>query len=284
MVQSVNSLIYGYSWYLDIVSPDWEALVLDDYEAVFPLTHRKKIFRYLYQPYFTQQLGLFYKNEAHEGLLDEFLNCIPESFRYIDIQLNEHNQPDEKKWRVKKRKNFVLDLNKPAIKLMKDYNNQTLRNIKKSNKQNLTIKPVDSSSAVDYYMKTKGEVTIGVDERDYARFKLLLTEVEKHNMLICRGVYANETELVATAIIYTTSNRLYLINNCVTPRGKELRAMYHLLDHLILQFAEQPMLLDFEGSDIPGVADFNKSFGAARKFYSRLKVNKLPWFFKLLKN
>ncbi len=55
-----NSLIYAYSYYLDAMSENWNALVMNDYEAVMPLTWAKKFgFRYLRQPVFTQQLGIF---------------------------------------------------------------------------------------------------------------------------------------------------------------------------------------------------------------------------------
>ncbi len=282
--QSVNSLIYGYSWYLDIVAPDWEGLVLNDYEAVFPLTHRKKIFRYLYQPYFTQQLGLFYRNEHVSKRLTEFLEAIPEKFGYIDIQLNEGNEPDEKRWQVKKRKNFILDLNKPHPKLVKNFSEPTRRNIKKSHKHELTIQSIEPTTGVDFYRTHKGIATIGVNKKDYGRFESLLQEVHNHQMLICQGVFTREGELVATAIIYSTQNRLYLINNCTSPKGKELRAMYLLLDHLILQYANQPICIDFEGSDIPGIAQFNKGFGAEKHPYFHLRINRLPWYIKLFKN
>ena len=32
--KSVNALPYAFSWYLDIVAEYWDALVLNDYEAV----------------------------------------------------------------------------------------------------------------------------------------------------------------------------------------------------------------------------------------------------------
>jgi hypothetical protein len=33
---------YGFSWYLDIMAPGWEALTDDEYDAVFPLPGFRK--------------------------------------------------------------------------------------------------------------------------------------------------------------------------------------------------------------------------------------------------
>ena len=37
-----NGLIYAYSFYLDQMSKNWDALVLNDYAAVMPLTWNRK--------------------------------------------------------------------------------------------------------------------------------------------------------------------------------------------------------------------------------------------------
>ena len=50
---SDNRLIYAFSWYLDLVCRDWDALVYNDYQAVFPLPKRRKwSIEYIYQPFF----------------------------------------------------------------------------------------------------------------------------------------------------------------------------------------------------------------------------------------
>ncbi|HSQ44739.1 MAG TPA: hypothetical protein VLM16_07060, partial [Ginsengibacter sp.] len=55
-----NGLIYAYSFYLDAMSKNWDALILNDYEIVMPLTWNKKYgVYYLYQPFFTKALGIF---------------------------------------------------------------------------------------------------------------------------------------------------------------------------------------------------------------------------------
>ncbi|NMD01548.1 MAG: hypothetical protein GYA62_17755, partial [Bacteroidales bacterium] len=63
ILNAINGNLYAYAWYLDIVSPNWEAFVSDNYEVVIPLTVKKMLgFRTLQQPLFTQQLGVFTTN------------------------------------------------------------------------------------------------------------------------------------------------------------------------------------------------------------------------------
>jgi hypothetical protein len=42
-------------------------------------------------------------------------------------------------------------------------------------------------------------------------------------------------------------------------------------------------MLDFEGSDIPGIADFYKGFGGLDEPYYFCKWNQLPWFYRIFK-
>ena len=99
--ESVNSMVYGYSWYLDLVSPGWDALMEDDYTSVFPLTHKRKYsVRYLAQPFFTQQLGLFTSGHLTQELVTRFLNAIPPTFKLVEIHLNSMNKVDPEKFEV----------------------------------------------------------------------------------------------------------------------------------------------------------------------------------------
>ncbi|WP_373942482.1 hypothetical protein OEG92_04340 [Polaribacter sejongensis] len=50
---SIQSRIYAFSWYLDIVADNWDVLVLGDYKAVMPLPWKQKYFiKYITQPFF----------------------------------------------------------------------------------------------------------------------------------------------------------------------------------------------------------------------------------------
>ena len=161
--QASNSLVYGYSWYLNKVSPNWDALVLDDYHAVMPLTHGRKYFIcYLHQPFFTQQLGVFAKAQLNQDLIIEFISAIPSKFKFIEVNLNEQNYFLSEEYKLIKRKNYLLNLNKPYDKLVKDYNNQALRNLKKSRKQEIELRTIQYKEVITFYRIHKPEVTLGV--------------------------------------------------------------------------------------------------------------------------
>jgi hypothetical protein len=56
-----------------------------------------------------------------------------------------------------------------------------------------------------------------------------------------------------------------------------------LFHQIISEFAGTPLILDFEGSDLPGVARFYQKFGAQNQPYFFFKSNRLPTGIKWLK-
>ena len=90
---SSPNLPYGFSWYLDIVSPGWDCLVFEDYRAVMPIPFRRKWHvHYIFKPYFSQQLGIFSSDPPDDKMMEEFIDSIPHKFRYIRTNLNESNK------------------------------------------------------------------------------------------------------------------------------------------------------------------------------------------------
>src|SRR5882724_7828998 len=131
-----NSLIYASSLYLDAMSKNWDALVLDDYEAVMPLTWNKKYgIDYLYQPFFTASLGVF-GNKLNASITQRFLNAIPKKFIYWEIDLNEQNLLDkevaDKKIYAVKRVNIFLPLPENYEKIAAGYSRLARRKLKNS--------------------------------------------------------------------------------------------------------------------------------------------------------
>ena len=158
--QSVNTLIYAYSWYLDIVSPSWCALMEDDYSSVMPLTGNKKYgIDYLFPPYFAQQLGVFSKNKLTQQKIENFLNAIPPQYKFIEANLNTKNTFDLSGFRLKKNTNIELNLNHPYETLRKKFSEDTKRNIKKAEKHAVQLKKgVSASDIISIFRKNTGKI------------------------------------------------------------------------------------------------------------------------------
>jgi hypothetical protein len=76
---------------------------------------------------------------------------------------------------------------------------------------------------------------------------------------------------------------LYNICGCITSEGKSLRANDFLYDKIIEEFAGSELILDFEGSDIKGIAGFYKKFNPISQPYPFVKFNQLHPLIKMFK-
>lgn len=275
-------LVYAKSWMLNILAPDWDALVFNDYEAIMPLPHQKKIVEVVYQPFFIQQLGVIKKHEGVPVSTNNFIEAIPYQFKYINICLNESNTYQSNKHQVISRSNYLLHLHLPYDQLFKNYNDHTRRNLKKAQQHPLSLQTCDTDFVVAYYAQHKGTETPEVKEADYDRLKQALQQAHLHKSVTGFAVYEKE-QVLATMALLKTKNRLVYYLGCSNEEGREKRAMYFLVDELIKIYHNQSLIFDFEGSDITGIARFFKGFGAMRLSYTRVIINRLPWYLKWLK-
>jgi Acetyltransferase (GNAT) domain len=280
--QSPNGLIYAYSFYLDQMAVHWDALVLDDYAAVMPLTwNRKYGINYLYQPFLTAQLGVFGK-KITEALVDDLIRSIPSSFRLIEISLNSGNVVSVPTGFSIHRSNYVLDLNKPYDHLYKNYRENIQRNIKKAFQLGCIVKKdFDVEEVITLALQQMS--SYGKESGDNVeRFRKLYKHLHDQRMATTYGIMLNN-ELLASCVFFFSNNRAYYILVGNHPNGKTIGASHALIDAFIKDHAGKQMILDFEGSDIRNLAFFYSSFGARHEIYPALKINRLPFYLKWMK-
>lgn len=278
-----NGLVYGYSWWLDQMSRQWDGLVLNDYEAVMPLTwHKKYGFAYLYQPFLTAQLGIF-GQEINADLVNSFLQAVPSRFRYWDIYLNHRNVFPLTHFELYQRKNYILDLDQPYERLYTRYRENIRRNIRKA--EQLGCKPV-----IDFDVEKM--IILAVEQmRTYTkesadntgRFRQLYEYLHDRQQAITYGILSPKDELIASCVFVFSHNRAYYLLVGNHPNGRTIGASHMLIDAFIRDHAQKKMLLDFEGSDIRNLAFFYSSFGAIEENYAAIRLNRLPFYLKWLK-
>ena len=255
--------IYALSWYLNITSPNWKALVGSNYEPVFPLPNKKKLglIPYMPVPYFTQQLGLFSKAEIDASMLHRFLKKIPKNYIKKDVLLNNSNPQIEQAIACT---NYTLPLNQAIKDLKKNYSSQTKRNLKKAQKNGVTIdENILAKDIIHLFKKNKG---VEINSLDYSVLEKLCKAAEKRGLLQTFGAF-HEDSLHSGVIIFEYESRLYMIMLANNKESRNNGSSTLIIHHIIEKFADKDYILDFEGSNIPSLARFYKGFGSKNEAY-----------------
>jgi hypothetical protein len=265
--------IYPYSWYLDLVSPAWEGLVMGDYEAVFPITWKKKYgILYIVQPVLSQQLGIF----SHENLsisdVQSFLHMVPDKYKHIDICLNSSNDISGRDFKIFKRINYELRTGGETTDPTQAYSTNTKRNIRKAIQNKLLVKNTDVEKYVQLRQKSDSS---GFKAEHYTWLSRLFSGIIEKGRGEIAGAYSND-KLCAAVFWAFSKTRVIYLNAVSDDEGKDKRAMFLLVDHYVRKYAGKNIIMDFEGSMIPGIARFFEGFGATETNYLRIIKSSFP--------
>ncbi|HVU54179.1 MAG TPA: GNAT family N-acetyltransferase [Puia sp.] len=279
---SPGGLIYGKTFFLDgMTAGRWDALVLGDYEIVMPLVWKKKWgIRYLYQPAFTQQLGLFAAAPIPAHVIEAFLEETERRYKFAEIFLNHRNMLPGLKPFV----NLVLDLHRSYDELVTGYTQKLRYDLKKAGRSSLRyIQDPSLPDTLSVLRQHYSSQLPHLSAEDHDRFGTLCGTLQKKGQLLLRAITDDSGQLLATVLLPRDGKRLYLLQSTVSAAGRGVSANHFLMDRLICEWAGQPLTLDFEGTEQPGIAHFYRSFGAQDQPYFFYRNNRLPWPLRYLK-
>jgi hypothetical protein len=285
IARAANGLLYAHSFYLDHMASAWDALVLGDYEAVMPLTWRKKFgIHYLYQPFVTYPLGVFAEGVIDEALMLRFISNIPAKFKFIDIDLNTANNCLSHSF-VSLRNNYVLPLTGSYEEIQQGYNRHARRKLKKAREAGLKVAEgvaIEKIAELSYHFMNEKDK---VPRIDYDRFIRLYKNIQPH-VESCNTIVAIDAagDIISSDIHIVHNKRIYSLLAGNRPQSNECGAFYFVLDRLIKKYAGTGYLFDFEGSDVPGIAFLFECLGAQLTRFPHLTINRLPPVLRWLKS
>lgn len=275
---SPNARSYAMSWYLDILHPDWHGLVYDNYRYVMPVVFLSKWgIRYAYQPVYAQQHGIF--PPATPDITRLIVEELKSHFRYFEIAFNHYNLLPDFDWTLTVRNNLILSLNDDYHRIKSGYSQHTQRYVKSAAKKVSSITPISISE----YLGLKKEYAGSHFNQWLPCLKQIMAHALARHEGSVLGAYSPQNQLCGAAFFLKEKGRFTYLDSILSPEGKNIRAMYALIDNFIQNHSEMPMLLDFEGSDQKGIARFFAGFGAQPEPYIKVKYNHLPRLIKWLK-
>jgi hypothetical protein len=283
--KALNRNHYAYSWYLDLVCPEWDALVEDDYISVMPVTKGKRIFvDYIFQPMQAQQLGVFSINKITQPLVESFLRIISARFNYIELNLNYENFFSFEGFSQKEMINYEINLNDAYPELRMKFKLDTRWQVKKALKNNLHIeKNNDVLTTINMFKENKGHIYTNIKQKDYNTIQKLMESLMSKNKAEVWYVKDEAGTVLAGAFFLIFEGRIIFLFSGSTEEARKKKAVYFLCNSVIEEYSGKNIIFDFAGSSDPGVGNFYKSFGAEEKKYLRLKKNTSPFFIKWLK-
>lgn len=279
--QSSNGLIYGSGIYLDTMAENWSAIVVDDYQAIMPLPWRKKMFiPYYYRVPFLPQSGIF--GTIEPALFREMTRTIFRKIKFGDIFLNYGNADYAKYLSARPLVNKVLNLRENYSNIAGRYHSAFLKSLKKAGRFNhMYVEGQDFQHVVALFKKHYGSGIASLNAKDYDKFSGLCLQLHQDNKAIIRKAMDANGRLLAAVLMLKDEHRLYNMMNIVQRDGRSGAANHFLYDQVIREFSGHDLVLDMEGSNLPGIREFYRYTGAENQpyfFYTRI-----PFVIRMLK-
>jgi hypothetical protein len=262
------SRIYAYTWFLDAMTDkSWTGLVIGEYEAVFPILIKKKLFiPYITTPHLCQQLGLFTVDESNT---DSYLKPIQTSLKsYLKTELT-LNPGSIFPTLCTTKTNHILPLNESYESLKKDFNRNTIRNITAALKSEAKlIYTQETDIFLDFVYTHEPSRSLNQIYHPLQNLINYTFEVGNGNIIVAFV----EESLAAAAFVIEDEERIYFLVCASSEKGKDLKLMYLIIDFLIQKYANTQKIFDFTGSNISSIARRNLGFGAIAEEYYFLKM------------
>lgn len=277
---SVYPTVYAESWYLLSVCPKgFDAVILNDYEAVMPLPYKKKYgIKWIIQPTYCQQLGVFYPQRLSYEIFRKFENFL-HSLKVLSYSFNEENTQHFLPSGILNT-NQILSLNKNYDQLYNQYNRNRKRNLNKE-KPEVTIH--EEFIEVEKYLQM-------IKENQEELYKKTNTKILSHLLsqlkVQQKGVFLvlkdkENKILIYSVFIYSEKRIIFLFTVRNGKQNTNHSFTSILVDYMIEKYSNTNLTFDFGGSMMPGVNAFNESFGTSSKYYTVFSNQK--WIKKIKK-
>lgn len=261
--KALNYRIYAEHWYLDILThAKWECWIWGDYEVIMPVPLQYKFgFKFVLQPIYCQQLGVFYEEEISDELFQEFEKKL-HKYRVRAYHFNEENT-ERYRPEGERKVNYVLDLSRSYEEIKSSYSKSTKWNLKQFEK-----------SKKEIFNRSIAEFDLIRFKSENSKFKFspeklmaILNGLEKRSQLQLK-VLIEDKDVQAYGCFIISKNRVFYINSASNKYGKKIAAPTGILNHVIYDFFQQDKVFDFEGSSNSQIGFFFGGFGAVEKFYT----------------
>ncbi len=289
---SSQHVVYAFSWYLDLVCEDWNAIVWPsaaNYQVILPLPIKVKWgVKVVEQPFFCQYLGFFYQKDISNKIVADFLTLADLHFVYISSYFfNPHNTGIVRclpaQFRISTHFTNWLSLEASYEEIFTNYSKDRKANLKRSTGFNWSFHQINDIFPLISLFKQNHESGIsgGVAADSYLKLEQLYEGLNKRGMATLLYASKGDHFKAGTLIVESGQTGIYLFNAADT-EGRSGNARTFLLDQYFRKNAGRNLIFDFESPPVGSIVSFYDSFGSEKKPFISIHKNGLPFPFNLL--
>ena len=268
--KSFQSKIFAFSWYLDIVVDEWDALVIRDYEAVMPIPWRKKYgIKYVYPPFWILELGIFSltKNE----IVDDFLKQLFSKYKFVELRMNSFNKILNRKY-IQKNQFQTISLGNEYKNLFKNYRKDRKKDLNKAKRFNLIEKWNDNpENLIHLFRKNVGKRTHNILEKDYQKLYAIIDSCVNKSFGEVLSIYDESEKLVASGFFLKHNKEITILISSTDFENRNNGANTFLIERAICKYQKKYNCFNFGGSSMKSIANYFLSFGAENQQYDSIK-------------
>ena len=248
------------------------------HNALFPFSINNKhvLFKQAYTPWFVQTFKpLGYVRVA---FLENCAVYLKKHFGKVNLRLPSKDAKTftDLGFNTIKRTSYQVNFVKTKL------NSNHKRSLKKAEKLGYKSQTLAVYEAIDFLRAELFHRIENFNEEQVENFIYYTNKLESFGLLKVLGVRGALNELVGVAIFYKEGKLWHYLKGTANTVGRENGAM-HLIFIRFLEGLNNDEYLDFNGSDVPGVAKFYEGFGAEKYYYSEINYQKYPRISKLIR-
>lgn len=274
---------FAYSWYLDIMSPGWEALIDDDYDSVFPLPVINRFgYKKIVTPPFLQQLGAFSPDKNDSDVIREFIDFLPYFFRYID--LNVKQKVDYEGFKLTELSGYSLDLSYPYEKIFEDFSRQCKKQIELFDRKSIElVTDISPDEILDLYISNKPDEDVKIRLLYYHRIKSLMNFCLKNKKGRILGVRTARRRLISAMFIIEVPGYKTIQLIADSHEGSTKHTGFFIVNELIRNASFSRLTIDFAEPSIISIPSYAKAFGCMYTPHYRIYRNRIFWPIRFLR-
>lgn len=274
----------AYKWALDSLCGRWMGFVVDGYKAVIPIPiGRKFFFRTAQLPPDVQYFGIFCSADINPSeVLSLFLQeQYLETLRFFLLSFPMVNSGFSSELLIMNRTTYLLHINQPYRVLYSNYSRRHKRNLRHFHETGFSVVRSLDVDAMLGLRSLQGKETyqLFLSKGQFNQRKSFLQEGVSRDVVRIYYVFDSKGEVQGGGVFVLGNQRIVFFMLSSTKLGLNHRSGFAIVDAFIREHQGYEGYIDFFGSDIPSIAEFNRGFGATPTPYYNYLINR--WGFCL---